>query len=78
MSNEKLDQLMDHSYDGIEEYDNPMPKWWLYLVLGGVVYAAWYLGYHMGYELTLQSLTGEIDRGRWQNTELALDIKANR
>jgi cytochrome c oxidase cbb3-type subunit 3 len=35
--------ILDHDYDGIREYDNPMPRWWLnilYLtVLFSVVYA---------------------------------------
>lgn len=37
------DHLLDHEYDGIREYDNPMPRWWLWIfyatILFSVVYA---------------------------------------
>ena len=28
------DNLTGHSYDGIQEYDNPLPGWWKFLFLG--------------------------------------------
>ena len=34
------DRLLDHEYDGIQEYDNPMPRWWLYIFWGSIVWAA--------------------------------------
>ena len=30
---EPVDELTDHNYDGIQEYDNPTPGWW-YLIFG--------------------------------------------
>jgi len=32
-----------HVYDGIEEYDNPLPKWWFGLFLGTFIFTAGYL-----------------------------------
>ena len=32
-----------HVYDGIEEYDNPLPRWWFNLFIGSMVFAALYL-----------------------------------
>ncbi|MCO7506938.1 MULTISPECIES: cytochrome-c oxidase, cbb3-type subunit III [unclassified Pseudomonas] len=37
------DQTMGHSFDGIEEYDNPLPKWWFWLFVGTLVFSVGYL-----------------------------------
>jgi len=36
------ERLLDHEYDGIREYDNPMPRWWLYIFWGTIVWAVLY------------------------------------
>ena len=36
-----------HNYDGIKEYDNPMPAWWIWLFWASVIFAPLYmLGVH--------------------------------
>lgn len=37
------DLLLDHEYDGIKEYDNPMPKWWLYIFYASMAYGLLYV-----------------------------------
>ena len=34
--------LMKHAYDGIREYDNPLPGWWRAIFWGSIVFAAVY------------------------------------
>lgn len=36
-------QLLDHEYDGIHEYDNPMPRWWLYIFYATILYSVLYM-----------------------------------
>lgn len=50
MSSEQHDQnknqdekLLDHNYDGIQELDNPLPTWWVYLFYITIVFSFAYM-----------------------------------
>lgn len=40
---EENDILLDHGYDGIQELDNQLPKWWLGLFWSGFIYLVVYI-----------------------------------
>jgi cytochrome c oxidase cbb3-type subunit 3 len=63
--NEYANEVRGHSFDGIEEYDNPMPGWWTFTfwitVIWGVAYAvAITFGWVPTYEEDLASGQEEI------------------
>ncbi len=37
------DPLTGHNYDGIQEYDNPTPGWWVWLFIASIAFAPLYL-----------------------------------
>ena len=45
----KSGKTTGHSYDGIEEYDNPLPSWWYWKFLITIVFAIGYLIYYPGF-----------------------------
>ena len=55
--------LTDHSYDGIQEYDNPLPGWWTWLFIASFFFAIFYVVYfHMGEGPTGRSIQDQYDQ----------------
>ncbi len=68
---EARDQVLGHAdeADGIEEYDNPLPDWWLGLFVGTVIWAGIYtVHYHViAHRSQVKGLAAEMAdaRTRW-------------
>lgn len=49
MSDKPAGLLDEHSYDGIQEYDNPLPGWWKWLFALTTVFAIpYWIWFHLG------------------------------
>lgn len=54
-----------HVYDGIEEYDNPLPGWWFKMFVGTVIFAIIYLVLYPGLG-SFGGVLGWTQVGQWQ------------
>lgn len=65
MSYRATDELLNHEYDGIREYDNPTPGWWHMLFMASVGFAVVYMFF---FHVSPMSWT---IHERWQDAQLA-------
>lgn len=60
------DQPRGHVFDGIFEYDNDLPGWWVAMFIIAIIFSVLYLGwYHLGI-FPSQSLEGEYRVARYE------------
>ncbi len=55
------DKIVDHGqdYDGIKEYDNPLPQWFVLLFYATIVFSFLYMGYYTGKTLGVMRVSDE-------------------
>ena len=71
-------ELLDHDADGIQEYDNDLPRWWLYGFYFTIVFAFAYIGYYhfLGGPSSDQEYKQELVQAEYNIKQAALKAEA--
>ena len=75
---ELQDQILDHGqdYDGIKEYDNPLPQWFVLMFYGTIAFAFLYMGYYGGKTRGLVAASGVGQNLAWSGAILGEQLQA--
>lgn len=73
VNNDTTDQTTGHAYDGIEELDNPLPKWWYWMFLGTIIFGFVYIAiYGVG---NWKGFGDWSSHGQWEKEVAAFNEK---
>lgn len=64
---QQFDVLIKHTSDGISEYDNPLPMWWLGILWFTIVFSAIFIPY--------LAITGWGQQSQWEDEVAAANVK---
>jgi cytochrome c oxidase cbb3-type subunit 3 len=49
-----------HEWDGIEEYNNPLPRWWVWIFYATIIWGIWYSIAYPAWPLLTQATQGYL------------------
>lgn len=61
---ETTEETVGHAFDGIEEFDNPLPQWWFYMFVATVIFGLGYLMLYPGLG-NFKGLLGWTSHNQW-------------
>jgi cytochrome c oxidase cbb3-type subunit III len=62
-----------HEWDGIEELDNPMPRWWVWVFYATIIWGIWYSVAYPAWPMLTQATRGYL--GQSTRADVAAEIK---
>jgi cytochrome c oxidase cbb3-type subunit III len=65
-----------HEWDGIKEYDNPLPRWWLWIFYATIIWSVIYWLLYPAWPMVSQATQGVL--GYSTRTEAAAELVAHR
>jgi cytochrome c oxidase cbb3-type subunit 3 len=69
MRKEETDETTGHEYDGIQEIDNPLPRWWVFMFWATIVFGFGYLAmYGLGNFKGIVTVTVDGEEVAWSST----------
>jgi cytochrome c oxidase cbb3-type subunit III len=71
------DEILDHGqdYDGIKEYDNPLPRWFLLMFYVTIIFAFWYMAYYTAKSRAIAEAAGVGQSLAWSGALLAAELR---
>ena len=71
------DEILDHGqdYDGIKEYDNPLPRWFLLMFYGCIIFSFWYMAYYTAKTRAVVEATGKGANLAWSGAVLEAEVR---
>lgn len=76
-NDQNKDEILDHGqdYDGIKEYDNPLPRWFILMFYGCIIFAFYYSGYYTAKTRTIGQAAGVGYNLAWSGAILAAEVR---
>ena len=68
----KEGDVTGHKWDGLEEFNNPLPRWWLWLFYGTIIFSVAYLALYPGLG-NFKGILGWSDTGQWEKEMVAAE-----